>query len=101
MVSKNKSSAIHGTTTYYMVFVLLIFLTIATVALGFVDLGQWHTAVGLLVASCKGALVVVFFMHLLQSARIAWLAMFAGLLWLVILISLTLTDYLTRDWLNY
>jgi len=40
-------------------------------------------------------------MHLLHSQRLTWLVLGAGLFWLAILMSLTLADYLTRDWLAY
>jgi cytochrome c oxidase subunit 4 len=86
---------------YYTVYGVLIILTIVTVGLSFCDLQNWHTIVGLAIATGKAALVALFFMHLLRSARITWLALFAGLFWLVILVSLTLTDYMTRGWLTY
>ncbi|HEY2827469.1 MAG TPA: cytochrome C oxidase subunit IV family protein [Pirellulales bacterium] len=86
---------------YYAVYGVLIILTIATVGLSFCDLHAWHTIVGLAIATGKGALVALFFMHRLHSARITWLALFAGLFWLAILLGLTLTDYLTRAWLIY
>ena len=61
----------------------------------------WHTIVGLAIAMVKAALVALFFMHLLRSQCLAWLALGAGVFWLVILMSLTLTDYLPRAWLAY
>lgn len=90
-----------STTSYLVVYAALIALTIATLALSFCDLNWWHTIVGLAIATVKATLVVLFFMHLLQSARVAWLAFFGGLLWFSILLGLTLTDYLTRLWLVY
>jgi cytochrome c oxidase subunit IV len=86
---------------YYVVYGVLIILTIATVSLSFCDLRAWHTIVGLAIATGKAVLVLLFFMHLLHSARITWLALFAGLFWVAILLGLTLTDYMTRTWLIY
>jgi cytochrome c oxidase subunit 4 len=87
--------------TYYSVFAALIALTLLTVGLSRLDLGAWHSAVGLTIACCKALLVALFFMHLLSSSRLTWLVALAGVFWLAILIGLTLTDYLTRHWLAY
>jgi cytochrome c oxidase subunit 4 len=90
-----------STAPYYVVFAALVALTFATVGLSFCHLGNWHTVIGLAIATIKAALVALFFMHLLHSQRLTWLALGAGLFWLAILMSLTLADYLTRDWLAY
>ncbi len=89
-------------TTYYVIFGALIALTLLTVALSFVDLGEaMHLAVGLTIATTKAVLVVLFFMHLLYSPRLSWIMFLSGLFWLGILLVLTLTDYLSRGVLNY
>jgi len=87
--------------TYGEVFTGLILLTFATVGLSFVPLGAWHTPIGLTIAVCKAALVALFFMHLLHGSRLNWLALGAGLFWLGILMVLTMSDYVTRNWLAY
>ena len=86
---------------YYVVFACLIALTMLTVWLSFQELGPWHAAVGLAIATCKASLVALFFMHVLYSGRLVWIMLGAGLFWLAILMSLTMTDYLTRPWLAY
>jgi cytochrome c oxidase subunit 4 len=88
-------------TTYCVVFAGLVALTLLTVGLSFLDVGGWHTVFGLLIASAKALLVVLFFMHLIHGGRLTWLALGAGLFWLGILMGLTLADYLTRHWLVY
>jgi cytochrome c oxidase subunit IV len=87
--------------TYYVVFALLIALTLLTVGVSFLDLGAWHTVVGLVIGTAKAVLVVLFFMHLLHSGRLTWIVLAAGLFWLGILMGLTLTDYVTRSWMTY
>lgn len=87
--------------TYYGVFAALIGLTLLTVAVSFLELGAWHTTVGVLIGVIKATLVALFFMHLLHSSRASWLAALAGLFWLGILMALTLSDYLTRHVLAY
>ena len=95
------SESIAPTRTYYRVFAALIALTLLTVSVSFLDLGAWHTTVGVLIGVAKATLVGLFFMHLLHSSRASWLAVLAGLFWLLILMSLTLSDYLTRQVLTY
>ena len=95
------SEPITPTRTYYSVFAALIALTLVTVAVSFLELGAWHTTVGVLIGAVKATLVGLFFMHLLHSSRMSWLAVLAGLFWLAILMGLTLSDYLTRHILAY
>jgi cytochrome c oxidase subunit IV len=95
------SEPITPTRTYYSVFAALIALTLLTVGVSFLELGAWHTTVGVLIGVVKATLVVLFFMHLLHSSRASWLAVLAGLFWLGILMVLTLSDYLTRHVLAY
>lgn len=95
------SESITPERTYYSVFVALIALTLVTVAVSFLELGAWHTTVGVLIGAVKATLVILFFMHLLHSSKASWLAVLAGLFWLGILMALTLSDYLTRHILDY
>lgn len=46
------------------IFAALIFLTVVTVAVSYVDLGPANTFVAVLVATMKAGLVAAFFMHL-------------------------------------
>jgi cytochrome c oxidase subunit 4 len=95
------SEPITPTRTYYAVFAALIALTLLTVGVSFLELGPWHTTVGVLIGAAKATLVVLFFMHLLHSPRTSWLAFLAGLFWFGILMALTLSDYLSRQVLAY
>jgi cytochrome c oxidase subunit 4 len=87
--------------TYYLIFAGLIGLTLLTVALSFVELGQLHVIVGLAIATTKAVLVALFFMHLLYSSRLSWTMFLSGLFWLGILLSFTLADYLSRNVMSY
>ena len=68
------SEPITPTRTYYTVFAALIALTLLTVGMSFLELGAWHTTVGVLIGVVKASLVGLFFMHLLHSSRASWLA---------------------------
>jgi cytochrome c oxidase subunit 4 len=88
-------------TKYFLVFLALLALTASTVGLAYVDLGTWHSVVGLAIAGMKALLIVLFFMHVLHSKSLIWVIALSGLFWLGILMILTLTDYATRSWLAY
>jgi len=86
-------------TTYYLVFATLIVLTLLTVGLSRVEMAEsLHTLIGLTIAVAKASLVILVFMHLFYSTRLTWVVALSGLLWLGILITYTMTDYLTRNW---
>ncbi|MBM3789891.1 MAG: oxidase [Acidobacteria bacterium] len=85
--------------TYIVIFLALLALTFVTTEIAFVDLGPLNIVVALVIALCKAALVVLFFMHVRWSRPIVWLNVLAGLMWLVILLGLILTDFLSRDWI--
>jgi cytochrome c oxidase subunit 4 len=84
---------------YTRTYIALIALLIATFAIAHIDLGPFSTTVGVLIASAKAVLVVLYFMHFRYSNGIHRVAAVVGLFWFGILLSLTLTDYLSRNWL--
>jgi cytochrome c oxidase subunit 4 len=96
---------------YVAVYVALVLLTLATVGISFLPLGEsmpqgWlgagpHTLVGLTIAACKAALVALFFMGALYTNRLNLVVIFTGMFWLAILFVLILSDYLTRGWMVY
>jgi len=87
--------------TYGLVFVTLLFLTATTFVVSGVDLGGLNAVAALVIAMVKALLVALFFMHLRYSRPLMLMVVAAGLLWLGIMITLTLGDFLTRGWLTY
>jgi cytochrome c oxidase subunit IV len=88
--------------SYVIVCVLLILLTFLTVGLSFVQFeGRWHIIIGLTIALCKATLVVLFFMHVLISSRLTWIVIAVSCFWLLLLLGLTLADYVTRGMLPF
>lgn len=88
--------------TLTLAFAALVALTLATVGLSFLRMGPaGHLAVGLAFGAAKAGLVVLIFMNLIRSPARTWLAAGVGLFWLGILVTLTLTDYLTRSRASY
>ena len=83
---------------YLLVFLVLIILTGVTTGVAFVDLGSLNTVVALAIAVCKMLLVILFFMHVRHSSHLTKIVVVAAFAWLLILISLTLSDFQTRSW---
>jgi len=83
---------------YFGVFIALLILTVVTVAVSRVDLGAMNTLVAMAVAIVKATLVVLFFMHVIQSTRLTWVVILSAVLWLAVLFGLLFADYLTRGW---
>lgn len=83
---------------YFLVFATLLLLTYATVHVAYQDLGPWNVIVALTIAVIKGTLVVLFFMHVRYSDRLTWIVVITGFAWLVVLLSLTMSDYFSRSW---
>jgi len=88
-----------GVRLYVAVFAALVFLTLVTVGVSYVDLGPLSVVVALTIAFTKALLVVVFFMHLRESSGLIWVVAGGGFFWLAILIGLTMSDVVTRGWL--
>jgi cytochrome c oxidase subunit IV len=59
-------------------------------------LGIWNPVVALVIACTKATLVILFFMHVRYSDRLTMVTVAAGFFWLLILITLSLSDYLSR-----
>jgi cytochrome c oxidase subunit 4 len=85
---------------YYRVFATLLGLTLLTVWMAFLDLGRLNTVIALTIAVGKALLVLLFFMHVRYSHRLTWVCIVAGFFWLALLLTLTMSDYLTRSWLG-
>lgn len=81
---------------YLVIFLLLAFLTCATWAIAFLDLGIFNPIVALGIAVTKAVLVILFFMHVRYSDNLTMITVSAGFFWLMILITLSLSDYLSR-----
>jgi cytochrome c oxidase subunit 4 len=86
---------------YLAIFGALMVLTGLTVWVAVFDLGEYswlHTPLALLIATVKATLVVLWFMHVKYGARLVWVFIAAGLAWLVILLGITVGDYIGRGW---
>ena len=85
---------------YYLIFGALMVGTILTVLVARFDLGPLNNVVMMTVACGKALLVVLFFMHVRWSTRLTWVVAASGFVWLLIMFGLTLSDYMTRGWVQ-
>jgi cytochrome c oxidase subunit 4 len=85
--------------SYVVAFLLLLLLTAATVGVAFLELGVFALPAALAIASLKIVVVALVFMHL-RFAPLCALVAAGSVFWVLVLVGLTLSDYLTRDWLS-
>ncbi len=81
---------------YYGIFAVLMLLLGLTVVVAFIDIGPLSIVAALSIAVIKALLIALYFMHIRYSSRLTQVFAMAALLWLTILISLTVSDYLAR-----
>jgi cytochrome c oxidase subunit IV len=84
--------------TYVAIFLALLVLTATTAGVSYIELGVFNAVVALAIAVLKMTLVVLFFMHVKYSSRLTKLTVASGFFVFLVLISMTLTDYISRAW---
>jgi cytochrome c oxidase subunit 4 len=87
-----------GPKTYAIIFVTLLTFTGITVAAAFVNLGILNPIVALAIASTKAVIVILFFMHVFYQTKLIKLTVAAGFFTFLILVTMTLSDYMSRAW---
>ena len=84
--------------SYFAIFAILMVCTYLTWQVAFFDLGALNTVVALGIAVFKAVLVILFFMHVRHCARITWVVIVGAVFWLALMLTITMSDYLTRGW---
>ena len=84
---------------YALILTALVVGTCLTWGIAFINLGIWNPVVALTIAVIKAVLVILFFMHVHYSSKLTKLTISAGFFWLMIMITMSLSDYLTRAFL--
>jgi cytochrome c oxidase subunit 4 len=87
-----------GPGVYVVILIALLVGTALTVWASFIDLGFWNPIIAMAIATTKATLVVLFFMHVKYSTKLTKLTVGAGIFTFLVLISLTLSDYISRAW---
>jgi cytochrome c oxidase subunit IV len=86
---------------YYSIFGALMVFTIVTVEVATHNFGVLNFPVAIGIAITKATLVVLFFMHAKYSSKLTKLFVGTALFFLVILLGLTMTDYMSRGLETY
>jgi cytochrome c oxidase subunit 4 len=84
--------------TYFTIFGALMVCTVLTVFAAFTNLGNLNFPVALTIAVFKATLVVLFFMHVKYGSRLTKLIVGVAFFFLGVMLTLTLSDYLSRGW---
>ncbi|MEP0814693.1 MAG: cytochrome C oxidase subunit IV family protein [bacterium] len=77
---------------FILIFVALMFLTIVTVAVTYVDLGALNLWVAMIIATLKGLLVALFFMHLRWDRLFNGFVFMSALVFVSLFIGIALMD---------
>ena len=83
---------------YLAIFVALLVLTAITTGVAFIDLGVFNPIIALAIACFKASLVVLVCMHIKYSSRLLKMTVLSGLFTFMLLLTLTMTDYISRAW---
>ncbi|HXT11068.1 MAG TPA: cytochrome C oxidase subunit IV family protein [Candidatus Angelobacter sp.] len=82
--------------SYVLVWIALLTLLLLTWGLAEINLGPFNNVAALCISVAKMLLVVLFFMHGRYEKALTWIFICAGVIWFLIMVDLTLSDYLTR-----
>ncbi len=83
---------------YTYVYATLLIGTILTVLAAKVELGVFNPIVALAIACFKATVVILFFMHVKYQSRLIKVTVAAGFFTFIVLITMTLSDYVSRAW---
>ncbi|WP_419804691.1 cytochrome C oxidase subunit IV family protein [Terriglobus sp.] len=83
---------------YLTIFGVLMVGTLATWAIAYVPLGPFNAPVAIGIACTKAAFVVLFFMHVKYSSRLVKLTVISGFFTFLVLVIMSLSDYISRAW---
>ena len=83
---------------YVMVFGTLLFFTLVTVLAAYLDMGWLNPVIALGIACFKAVIVILFFMHAKYQSRLIKMTIGSGFFVFLVLIVMTLSDYISRAW---
>jgi cytochrome c oxidase subunit 4 len=86
----------HGSGRYWLVWTALIVLTIVTVVTGRMHLPGIALGLALVIATTKGFLVLLFFMHLIDHKGANRLVMAVSVLFVLMMLAMPMADLATR-----
>jgi cytochrome c oxidase subunit IV len=85
-------------TVYVMVYGALLLGTLLTVVAADIDMGVFNPIIALAIACTKAVIVILFFMHVKYQSNLIKMTVGAGFFTFLVLITMTLSDYISRAW---
>lgn len=85
--------------SYVLAFVALLVLMVINVGIAFINLGWGNMFIGVTIAVIQAAVLVLVLMQAYFEKPLIHIVMGGAILWFLILITLTFSDYITRNWL--
>jgi cytochrome c oxidase subunit 4 len=83
---------------YSVVFISLLIGTGLTVLAAKKDMGVLNPIIALGIACTKAVIVILFFMHVKYQSKLVKLTVASGFFTFLVLITMTLSDYMSRAW---
>ena len=83
---------------YGFVYISLLIGTLLTVVAANLDLGVFNPVIALAIASTKMCIVILFFMHVKYQSKLIKMTVACGFFTFLVLITMTLSDYISRAW---
>jgi cytochrome c oxidase subunit 4 len=83
---------------YVFVYIALLVGTALTVFAADWDMGVFNPIVALAIASTKMVIVILFFMHVKYQSNLIKMTCACGFFTFLVLITMTLSDYMSRAW---
>ena len=83
---------------YVIVFAALLVGTAITVGAAYVNLGPLNPVIALGIACTKAVIVILFFMHVKYQSKLIKMTVASGFFTFMVLIVMTLSDYMSRAW---
>ena len=63
-----------------------------------IDMGVFNPIIALAIACTKAVIVILFFMHAKYQSRLIKMTIGSGFFLFIVLITMTMTDYISRAW---
>ncbi len=93
------NSEYHSLRPVLLAWVGLLALTLLTSLIALLNLGFMTPIISVVIAAIQAFVIGAFLMHAREDAALVRVIIAGGIIWFLILITLTMTDYVTRGWL--
>lgn len=87
-------------TQYAFTWGALLLLTLITTLVAMVDLGVFNMVIAVALATLMACLIAGVFMHAIFEGKLVKVVIAGAIVWFLIMMTLTVTDYMTRGWVR-